>query len=197
MQFAHPFWLVLLVLIPVPWMLERARPRILWPSFADLPPGQRRRTGRLLLRFLPALLRGLALGALALALARPQTVGGTIRITGQGVAIVVALDQSSSMNAADFPADEATRTISRLDAAKATFISFVEGRPDDLIGLVVFADYPDLSCPLTLDHRSLIERVEAIRPAGRPTTARTSAMRSSGHSKTCARRLPARGSWCS
>src|SRR5208337_298870 len=163
MQFAHPGWFFLLVLVPVPWMLERARPRILWPSFAELPPGQRRRSGRLLLRFLPAILRGLALGALAVALARPQTVGGVIRIAGQGLAIVVALDQSSSMNTADFPVDQATRRISRLEAAKATFTSFVEGRPDDLIGLVVFANYPDLSCPPTLDHRFLVESVASKR----------------------------------
>src|SRR5208337_1851924 len=128
MQFNHPGWFLLLVLVPVPLILERARPRILWPSFAELPPGQRRRSGRLLLRFLPAILRGLALGALALALARPQTVGGVIRIAGQGLAIVVALDQSSSMNTADFPVDQATRRISRLEAAKATFTSLVEGR---------------------------------------------------------------------
>src|SRR5271157_5018817 len=128
MQFAHPGWLLLLVLVPVPLMLERARPRILWPSFAELPPARRWRSPRLLLRFLPAVFRGLALGALAVALARPQTVGGVIRIAGQGLAIVVALDQSSSMNAIDFPVDQATRRINRLEAAKATFTSFVEGR---------------------------------------------------------------------
>ena len=88
-----------------------------------------------------------------------------IRIAGQGLAIVVALDQSSSMNTADFPVDQATRRINRLEAAKAAFTSFVEGRPDDLIGLVVFANYPDLSCPPTLDHRFLVESVAAIRPA--------------------------------
>jgi Ca-activated chloride channel family protein len=165
MQFAHPGWLFLLVLVPVPLVLERARPRILWPSFAELPPARRRRSGRLLVRSLPAILRGLALGALAVALARPQTVGGVIRIAGRGLAIVVALDQSSSMNTADFPADQATRRISRLEAAKATFTSFVEGRPDDLIGLVVFANYPDLSCPPTLDHRFLVESAAAIHSA--------------------------------
>ena len=54
---------------------------------------------------MPAILRGLAIGSLAVALARPQTVGGMTRIAGQGVAIVVALDNSSSMNAVDFPTD--------------------------------------------------------------------------------------------
>jgi Ca-activated chloride channel family protein len=119
----------------------------------------------MLLRHLPALLRGLALGALAIALARPQTVGGVIRIAAQGVAIVVALDQSSSMNAVDFPTDRDTRRISRLKAAKDTFIRFVAGRPDDLIGLCVFANYPDLACPPTLDHRFLAETADAIGPA--------------------------------
>src|SRR5271166_3813687 len=132
MHFAQPGWLWLLVLMPLPWLLERGRPKIAWPGFDGFP--RRRPIGWVWLRALPALLRGLAIGGLAVALARPQTVGGTTRIAGQGVAIVVALDQSSSMNAADFPVDEATRMISRLDAAKATFASFVEGRPDDLIG---------------------------------------------------------------
>jgi Ca-activated chloride channel family protein len=110
-------------------------------------------------------LRGLAIGSLAVALARPQTVGGVTRIAGQGVAIVVTLDQSSSMNAVDFPTDLGTRLISRLEAAKMTFIRFVEGRADDLIGLVVFANYPELACPPTLDHAFLLETIAAVRSA--------------------------------
>ena len=164
MQFAHPGWLALLALVPLPLLLERARPRILWPSLAGFPAGRNRRSARRALRFLPALLRGLAVG-LALALARPQSVGGVTRISGQGVAIVVALDQSSSMNTVDFPADHETRTISRLEAAKQTFIKFVEGRPDDLIGLVVFANYPDLTWVPELDHREVIRHAEAVRVA--------------------------------
>src|SRR3954468_7438297 len=75
MQFAHPFWLLLLILIPVPLVLERARPRILWPSFTGFGESQRRWSMRRMLRGLPPILRGLALGAMAVALARPQTVG--------------------------------------------------------------------------------------------------------------------------
>ena len=115
---------------------------------------------------------------LAVALARPQTVGGMTRIAGQGVAIVVALDNSSSMNAVDFPTDRGTRLISRLEAAKTTFIRFVEGRSDDLIGLVVFANYPELACPPILDHAFLLETIAAVRSAGRETTARISVTRS-------------------
>jgi len=162
-HFAYPGWLWLLVLMPLPWLLERARPRIAWPSFDGFPP--RRPIGWVWLRALPAVLRGLAIGALAVALARPQTVGGVTRIAGQGVAIVVALDQSSSMNAVDFPTGRGARPISRLDAAKKTFTRFVEGRTDDLIGLVVFANLPELACPPILDHAFLLETVAAVRAA--------------------------------
>jgi Ca-activated chloride channel family protein len=163
MHFAQPGWLWLMVLMPLPWLLERSRPRIAWPGFEGFPP--RGRFGWVWLRALAAVLRGLAIGALAVALARPQTVGGQTVIAGQGVAIVVVLDQSSSMNAVDFPADRGTRTISRLEAAKTTFIRFVEGRPDDLIGLVAFANYPGLAWPPTLGHAFLIEAVAALRSA--------------------------------
>jgi len=165
MQFAHPGWLLLLVLLPLPLVLERARPRILWPGFSGFPQGRTVRSWRSILRPVPALLRGLALGALAVALARPQTVGGVTRIASRGVAIVAALDQSSSMKRTDFAAGRDNHPQNRLEAAKATFVRFVEDRPDDLIGLVVFANYVDLTCPPTLDHRVLIEKVAAIRPA--------------------------------
>lgn len=165
MHFAQPAWLLLLLMIPVPLWLERMRPRLTWPSLGRFGAGHPVRSWRLSLRFLPGLLRGLAIASLGVALARPQTVGGVTRITGQGVAIVVALDQSSSMKTVDFPADRDTRRISRLDAARETLVRFVEGRPDDLIGLVVFANYPDLAYAPTLDHRRLIETARLIRVA--------------------------------
>src|SRR5438552_2199301 len=82
---------------------------------------------------------------LAEAGARPQSVGGQTRVAGRGVAIVVALDRSSSMTAR-------VGATTRLDAARRTFARFVRGRPDDLIGLVAFANLPDLACPPTLNH---------------------------------------------
>jgi Ca-activated chloride channel homolog len=163
MRFAQPGWLWLLVLLPLPWFLERARPRISWPNLGTF--AHRRRLGWTWLQPLPALLRGLAIGCLAVALARPQTVGGTTYIAGQGVAIVVALDNSSSMNTADFPTDLGTRLISRIDAAKNTFLAFVQNRYDDLIGLVVFANYPELACPPILDHGFLQETIGSVRSA--------------------------------
>jgi Ca-activated chloride channel family protein len=149
--------------MPVPWLLERARPRIAWPNLDGFPP--ERRFGWVWLRRLPGLLCGWSIAALAVALARPQEVGGYTKIAGQGVAIVVALDQSSSMNTVDFPTNRRTQTISRLDAAKATFTQFVEGRSDDLVGLVVFARYPELSCPPIIDHAFLLQAVADLRVA--------------------------------
>jgi Ca-activated chloride channel family protein len=163
MQFAHPAWLWLMVLVPLPWLLERSRPRITWPGFEGFP--KRRRIGWVWLGGLPAVLRGLAIAGLAVALARPQTVGGRTRIAGQGVAIVVILDRSSSMKAVDFPADRGTRMISRLEAAKTTVEKFVEGRPDDVIGLVAFARFPDVIWLPDVNHALVLGHVDALRPA--------------------------------
>jgi Ca-activated chloride channel homolog len=163
MRFANPGWLWFMILIPLPWWFERLRSRVTWPSLGTFPA--RRRIGWVWLRALPAVLRGLALGSLAVALARPQTIGGVTRIAGKGVAIVVALDQSPSMNTVDFPADRGARLVSRLEAAKTTFTHFVQGRTDDMIGLVAFANYPDLACPATSDHAFLIDLATAVGPA--------------------------------
>jgi Ca-activated chloride channel family protein len=96
-------------------------------------------------------------------MARPQAVAGQTRVAGQGVAIVVALDNSSSMRAEDF--DSSQGRVSRLEAAKATLARFVEGRPDDLIGVVVFANYPFLKSPATLDHEFLLDTVRTLKTA--------------------------------
>jgi Ca-activated chloride channel family protein len=160
MRLAEPGWLVLLALVPLPWLASRSRPRIAWPTLQGFP--SRRPSGLAWLRFLPVLLRSLALACMAVALARPQTVGGQTRIAAQGVAIVVAVDQSSSMKTVDFPTPHGL--VTRLDAAKTTLARFIEGRPDDLIGLVTFANYPDRIWP-TLNHAFLLDAVRSIRPA--------------------------------
>lgn len=162
LRLANPAWLLTLVLLPLPWLWQWWRPRLAWPTlsgFADAP-----RRWAPIGRLLPPLLRSLALACLAVALARPQTVGGQIRIASRGVAVVVALDRSPSMEAEDFP-DPDAGLISRFEAARRTFTTFVEGRPDDLVGLVAFARHPDLVCPPTLDHGFLVDTATALRSA--------------------------------
>ncbi len=101
-RFAHPGWLWLLVLVPLPFLLDASPPEDHLAWLRGVPARVIASVGTGCMR-LPPLLRGLAIASLAVALARPQTVGGETRIAGKGVAIVVALDQSSSMNAVDFP----------------------------------------------------------------------------------------------
>lgn len=161
MRLAEPGWLAALLLAPAPWLLGRLRPAVRWPTLAGFAGGPRAWAGAP--RLLPALLRGSAIACLAVAMARPREVGGTTRVAGQGVAIIVALDHSSSMDEADFPTGSGP--IARLEAAKRTVERFVAGRPDDLIGLVVFARHPDLASPPTLDHEALRAIVGQVRPA--------------------------------
>jgi Ca-activated chloride channel homolog len=161
MRWAEPGWLALALLIVLPWLWERARPRLAWPSlmpFAGAGPGWAAR-----ISWLPTLLLSIAIASMAVALARPQTVGGRTRIAARGVAVVVAIDRSSSMKAADFP--DGDKKLTRLDAAKRTLTRFIDARPDDLIGVVAFANYPDLTCPPTLDHEFARNAVSAISPA--------------------------------
>jgi Ca-activated chloride channel homolog len=162
-RWAEPLWLILLSLAPLPLAFDQLRPRVAWPTLGGFQTtGWRPRlTG--VLGAVSGVFRGLAIVCLALALARPQTVAGRWRLAGQGVAIVVALDHSSSMTAEDFPADGGP--VSRLEAARRTLARFVAGRGDDLVGLVIFANYPDLACPPTLDHEFLLDAVRAVRTA--------------------------------
>jgi Ca-activated chloride channel family protein len=112
------------------------------------------------LRFLVPLIRTLALLCLIYALARPQA-GGAIADQAEGIAIAMVLDVSGSMAETDFALNG--RWVRRLDAVKEVFRRFVlgsgdlSGRPNDLIGMVTFAAYADVRCPLTRDHGNLAD----------------------------------------
>lgn len=159
MFLSEPAWLWLLALVPLPWLHEARRRRLGWPSLLGFDQAPRRFAGWF--RFLPPTLRAFALACLVIALARPRTVAGRVYVASKGVAIVAAIDHSSSMSTRDFPSPQG-EPISRLDAAKRTFSRFVQGRRDDLIGLVAFADYPDTLCPPTLDHPFLLETARSL-----------------------------------
>ena len=115
---------------------------------------------------LPFILRLIALLFLILALARPLEGMEKIYDISKGVAINVVIDRSSSMNA---EMKFEGQTINRLEVAKKVFLEFVkgnernlEGRPNDLIGLITFARYADTACPLTLAHDALSSFVEPV-----------------------------------
>lgn len=150
----HPWVLLLLLLLPLLWV-RAPRPALRLPSYRAL---RTLGAGRARLGWLPLALRTLALGLGILALARPASPSdGGVDRTVEGIDIVVALDLSGSMQAADFqPRD-------RLHVAKEVLDAFVQRRPRDRLGLVVFAGEAYTQCPLTLDHRvfrAILSRLE-------------------------------------
>jgi Ca-activated chloride channel family protein len=121
----------------------------------------------------PALLltlRTLALAALVVALARPQTPQRGDRLSGEGIAIQLIIDNSASMATRDY--SNGSEALSRLQAVKYAVRLFIEGdrnglsgRPNDKIGIITFARDPDVVCPLTLDRAAALEALDGIRPA--------------------------------
>ena len=162
MRLGEPAWLGLILLGLLPWAWGRRRPRLAWPTLSGFGPLPSRSAG--FFRAWPWMLKGAALVCLSVAMARPQSPGGRVRVAGRGVAIVALIDRSSSMKAVDFPSEAGP--VSRLEAAKSTLARFIQAREDDLVGLVKFANYPDLDAAPTLDQRFLLEAVRSIRPAG-------------------------------
>ena len=102
------------------------------------------------------LLRLLSVVFLLIALARPQTSYDESKVTTEGIDIVIAIDLSASMLARDFKPN-------RIDAAKQTALEFIDGRPNDRIGLVVFAGESFTQCPVTIDHAIVKNQLHAIK----------------------------------
>lgn len=109
----------------------------------------------LLTRWLPTLLYALAIALLIVALARPVKVDRTQLPPTEGVDIILLMDASASMQQKDFEPN-------RFVASQLTAKRFVEKRPSDRIGLVVFAKQAMLQAPLTLDHEALQAYISAM-----------------------------------
>ena len=160
MQFASPWALLTLLVIPLLLLSRRFRGR---PPHVRIPTVAHALTvttsWRQQLAWLPLGLRVGALILLCIALARPQEGSEKIYDIRKGIAIEMVLDRSSSMQAEmEFEGSEQTR----LAVAKQAFAEFVQGnkddlsgRPNDLIGMITFARFPDTICPLTLAHDGL------------------------------------------
>lgn len=154
--FANPGWLLLLLLIPVAWVWSRRRKRVALVLPALATAGEIPRTWRQRLRAAPEVLRGLAFALAVISLARPQELAAGRPLTTSGVDIVMALDASGSMKAEDF------QPRNRLEVAKSSAADFVQGRPNDRIGLVAFAGQAVTQAPLTLDHTALATAIDRI-----------------------------------
>jgi Ca-activated chloride channel family protein len=124
--------------------------------FARVP-----RAWTLRLRHFPFALRLSCLALLCVALARPQSGFTEEEILTDGIDIVVTLDNSGSMAGEDF------KPKNRLHVAKETVARFIEGRHNDRIGLVNFAERSYTRCPLTLDYGVLLSLLSSIQLAPR------------------------------
>ena len=108
------------------------------------------------LKKLLPVLRVLALVLLLIALARPQTTYDEEKVTTEGIDIILAIDVSTSMLAKDFKPN-------RLESAKKEAFTFVDSRPHDRIGLVVFSGESFTQCPVTIDHNIVKTQLKQIK----------------------------------
>lgn len=159
MEYANPQYLyLLLLLIPlIAWyILKLRRVQATFKvssaeAFRGVSPGI-----RTYLRHIPFVLRLAAITLLIIVLARPQSIHSSETSKTEGIDIMLALDVSGSMLAEDFKP-------TRLDAAKKVAAEFINDRPNDRIGLVIFAGESFTQCPLTTDHRILLNLLEEVK----------------------------------
>ena len=161
LQFQNPWLLLFLLALPLlAFQVRRdyqstvhfpslATLKTLRPSSVDLYAG------------LPFIIRFLAIALLIIALARPQEGHKSTEILSVGVDIMLALDTSGSMRALDFIEEE--KRVTRLTVVKGVVSQFIENRPTDRIGMVVFGEQAYTQCPLTLDQdilQSFLSKLE-------------------------------------
>jgi Ca-activated chloride channel family protein len=111
---------------------------------------------KLYLLHAPFLLRIVAFVMIVLVLARPQTTDNWQNTEIEGIDIMLAVDVSTSMLAEDLKPN-------RLEAAKQVAAEFINGRPNDNIGLTIFAGEAFTQCPLTVDHGVLLNLFQSIK----------------------------------
>ena len=160
--FAQPQWLLLLIPCALLFVLRRGRGAEAALTFSTLS----------VLVSLGAKVRrsafnfGLPLAILALvpaifAMARPVWRNEYQSKTASGIDIVVALDVSLSMGIDDFYTPD-RRPLQRIDAAKEVVNKFIESRPDDRIGMVIYSGRPYSVSPITLDHDWLLHSFRQV-----------------------------------
>jgi Ca-activated chloride channel family protein len=161
MTFAHPYLLLLLLLLPLfAWLKgKRGKPPSFVYSSVQLVRGilnvTRARSGGFLMA-----LRWLVLALCIIALAQPRLTKSETKITASGVDIVVAMDLSGSMRSRDFEINR--KPADRLEMTKEVLRGFISKRPGDRIGLVAFGSQAYIAAPLTLDHDFLLQNLDRL-----------------------------------
>lgn len=152
-----PWWLLMLALIPLIILYRRrhANPDVIVAMDVPVLYGKVNDSWRVSVYRLVEPLFWIAMGALIIAMARPQREHAEEKIKGEGIDIFLVMDLSSSMLSRDFNPD-------RLSVSKQVAADFISHRTYDRIGLAVFAAECYTQCPLTHDHDVLIDYLKQL-----------------------------------
>ena len=158
-NFLNPefFWLFLLLLVAIAWLWLKNKQQSATLKISSISGFKTSKS--LIVKLKPYLnvLRLLALSSLIIALARPRTVDISNQTkTTKGIDIVMAIDVSSSMLAKDLKPN-------RMEALKEVASNFAEGRPNDRIGVVVYAAEAYTKTPVTSDKAIVIEAIRDLK----------------------------------
>lgn len=159
MEFLNPEYLyLLLLLIPLTvWYIIRLSKTQASFKLASTNAFEKMKPGfRVYMRHFPFALRLITLALVIVVIARPQSVNSWEETETQGIDIALALDVSGSMLAQDLQPD-------RLEAAKKVAAEFITDRKNDKIGLVIFAGESFTQCPLTNDHKILLNLLNDVK----------------------------------
>jgi Ca-activated chloride channel family protein len=163
MEFSQPiYFLLLLLLVPyilwyVLWRNRGKRKMEASMTFSDTQAHRHSPVSlRVRLIHLPMILRCAAFAVIVVALARPQTHNAWDSRSVEGIDIMLAIDISTSMLTQDLHPN-------RIEAAKSVAASFIADRPNDNIGLTIFAGEAFTQCPMTTDHASLLNLLKGVR----------------------------------
>ncbi|MCB9255568.1 MAG: VWA domain-containing protein [Chitinophagales bacterium] len=159
MQFAHPYFLwaipVLIFLFAL-WLYFRYRKDKAAMTLSNTQMFDNYQSWKSRFLVLLPFLRLLSLCLVLVALARPQSSSTDQKISSYGIDMVISMDISSSMLAQDFKPN-------RLEAAKDVASRFIQNRPSDRIGLVVFAGESFTQVPITTDHKIVQSQLSKVK----------------------------------
>ena len=155
-EFAQPYFFALFLLIPILifWYAKTNNRRSASIQISTTN-AKGLGTWKVSFRHVPFICRIICIAILITALANPQTSNEEKNTEGEGIDIILCIDVSGSMSAQDL-------TPNRLEAAKNVAIDFINRRPTDRIGIVIFSGESFTQCPLTSDKNVLVSAVQNI-----------------------------------
>lgn len=158
-DFQNPEWFWAMLLLPILafYYYKRNKDKSIEFNYSDLSrievPGS---SAKARLIHFPFVLRCAAIAVMVTALARPQSTLSWQDVTTEGIDIVISQDVSLSMLAQDLKPN-------RIEASKNIAADFSDQRPNDRVGLVVFAGEGFTQCPLTTDHSVLKNQISEVK----------------------------------